>query len=178
MLRSYSAAKEARGRDTGGCMRLTTRIAALAGPFLASALAAPAAARADAGCTGRASDTRLLVRVEGVRSSSGLVAVTLYANNPRKFLARHGSLYVGRVPARQGVTEVCIFVPQPGIYAVAVYHDADGNRKLNRNFLGYPTEGFGFSNNPNTFLGIPSFSALRFGVRSSGQRISLRLRYP
>lgn len=141
------------------------------------ALAATPAA-ADTGCTGRPSDTKLIVRVEGVRSSAGLMAVTLYANNPKKFLARHGSLYVGRSPAHQGVTEACIYVPQPGVYGLAVYHDADSNRKLNRNFVGMPQEGFGFSNNPNTFLGIPSFSSVRFAVRSSGQKISLRLRYP
>jgi uncharacterized protein (DUF2141 family) len=140
----------------------------------ASALAAPAAAQA--GCTGKPSDTRLMVRVENVRSSAGLMAVTLYGNNPSKFLAKRGSLYVGRSPAHQGVTETCIFVPQPGIYAIAVYHDLDGNRKLNRNLIGFPTEPVGFSNNPNTFLGIPSFNAVRFAVRQSGQRITVRLR--
>lgn len=147
-------------------------------PLTVCALAAATPAAAQPSCTGRPSDTKLIVRVEGVRSSAGLVAVTLYANNPKKFLARHGSLYVGRSPAHQGVTETCIFVPQPGIYGIAVYHDADGNRKLNRSFLGLPQEGFGFSNNPNTFLGIPSFGSVRFAVRSSGQRISLKLRYP
>jgi uncharacterized protein (DUF2141 family) len=141
-------------------------------------IAAATPAAADPGCTGKPSDTRLYVRVEGVRSSAGLMAVTLYANNPRKFLAKHGSLYVGRSPAHQGVTETCIFVPQPGIYGIAVYHDADGNRHLNRNLIGYPTEGFGFSNNPNTFLGIPAFSAVRLPVRASGQKIVVRLRYP
>lgn len=146
-------------------------------PLAVCALGATPAA-ADPGCTGRPSDTKLFVRVEGVRSSAGLMAVTLYSNNAKKFLARHGSLYVGRSPAHQGVTETCIYVPQPGIYGIAVYHDADSNRKLNRSFLGMPQEGFGFSNNPNTFLGIPAFSAVRFAVRSSGQRINLRLRYP
>jgi uncharacterized protein (DUF2141 family) len=146
-------------------------------PVTVCALAASPAA-AQPGCTGKPSATKLFVRVEGVRSSAGLMAVTLYANDRSKFLARHGSLYVGRSPAHQGVTETCIYVPQPGIYAIAVYHDADANRKLNRSFVGLPQEGFGFSNNPNTFLGIPSFGSVRFAVRSSGQRISLRLRYP
>ncbi|MBV9932241.1 MAG: DUF2141 domain-containing protein [Alphaproteobacteria bacterium] len=139
-----------------------------------SVLAARAAA--DPGCTGRPSETRLYVRVENVLSSSGLMAVTLYGNNPSKFLAKRGSLYVGRSAAHQGVTETCIFVPRPGIYAVAVYHDLDGNRKLNRNLIGFPTEPVGFSNNPNTFLGIPSYNAVRFAVRQSGQRITVRLR--
>jgi uncharacterized protein (DUF2141 family) len=145
---------------------------------LCAAAALPTPAAAEPACAGHPSQTKLFVRVEGVRSSAGLIAMTLYANNPKKFLAKHGSLYVGRSTARQGVTETCIFVPQPGLYALAIYHDADGNRKLNRNFLGYPTEAFGFSNNPNTFLGIPSFSAVRIAVRGSGQKVTIRLRYP
>jgi uncharacterized protein (DUF2141 family) len=148
-------------------------------PLLALALpAAPATAQADGQCTGHPSDTKLFVRVEGVRSSQGLMAVTLYADDPQRFLAHHGSLYVGRSPAHAGVTRTCIYVPKPGIYGVVVYHDANSNRKLDRNLIGFPTEGGGFSNNPNTFLGLPSFHSVRFRVRESGDEITIRLRYP
>ena len=75
-------------------------------------------------CTGRPSATRLIVTVSNVRAAQGLIAVTLYADDSSRFLARRGSLYVGRVPARAGVTRVCIHVPRPGLYGLAVYHDA------------------------------------------------------
>jgi uncharacterized protein (DUF2141 family) len=142
-----------------------------------AAFSMPAAAQAEA-CTGHPSETRLYVRVEGVRSAQGLVAVTLYPDDRGRFLAHRGSLYVGRVPAVAGTTRVCLYVPAPGAYAVAVYHDADGNRHLTRNAIGLPAEGGGFSNNPSTFLGLPSFSASRFTVRASGEEIRIRLRYP
>jgi uncharacterized protein (DUF2141 family) len=129
-------------------------------------------------CTGRPGEVKLYVNVQGVRSSQGLVALTLYADDSRKFLARHGSLYVGRVPARQGVTRACIYVPKPGMYGIAVYHDADGNRHLNRNALGMPAEAYGFSNNPGTFFGIPRFSSVRFPVRGPEAEISVHLKYP
>ncbi|MEA3062651.1 MAG: hypothetical protein QOJ94_2432 [Sphingomonadales bacterium] len=148
----------------------------LLSPLLA--LAAPAAAQSDGQCTGHPSDTKLFVRVEGVRASQGLIAVTLYADDPHRFLARHGSLYVGRSPAHAGVTRACIYVPKPGIYAIAVYHDANANRKLDRNMIGFPAEAGGFSNNPGTFLGLPSFHSTRFRVRESGDEITVRLRYP
>jgi uncharacterized protein (DUF2141 family) len=139
---------------------------------------APAAAQSDGQCTGHPSDTKLFVRVEGVRSSQGLMAVTLYADDPHRFLAHHGSLYVGRSPAHAGVTRACIYVPKPGIYAIVVYHDVNSNRKLDRNFIGFPAEGGGFSNNPTTFLGLPSFRSVRFRVKESGDEITIRLRYP
>jgi uncharacterized protein (DUF2141 family) len=138
------------------------------------ALAAPA----QPDCTGPPSATRLIVRVENVRSSRGLIAVSLYTDVRRKFLARRGSLYVGRVPARQGRTDVCIHVPSPGIYALAVYHDADSDRSFDRTTLGLPSEGFGFSNNPPTFLGMPNFGSVRIGVPRSGSRTMVKLKYP
>jgi uncharacterized protein (DUF2141 family) len=145
---------------------------------LAFLTAGAAAAAAEPACTGPASATRLLVRVEGVESSSGLVAVTLYADERSRFLARRGSLYVGRVPARQGRTEVCIHVPKPGTYALAVYHDADADRSFDRTSLGLPSEGFGFSNNPPTFLGMPNFARVRIAVPRSGTRTMVKLKYP
>ena len=89
-----------------------------------------------------------------------------------------GSLYVGRVPAQSPNARVCIYVPNPGIYAVAVYHDEDSSRKLNRNALGMPTEGFGFSNNPSTFFGLPAFAKVRLNVVGSGSQTTINMRYP
>ena len=145
--------------------------------MLIAALLALAATPAEPPCTGTPSATRLLVRVKNVKSSRGLVAVTLYTDVRSKFLAKRGSLYVGRVPARQGRTDVCIHVPKPGIYALAVYHDADSDRSFDRTSLGLPSEGFGFSNNPRTFLGMPNFSGVRLSVSRSGMRTRVKLTY-
>lgn len=139
-----------------------------------AAAASPAAA---ADCTGTPSQTRLYVDVDNVRSSRGLIAVTLYTDDRRKFLAKRGSLYVGRVPARQGRTRVCIHVPRPGTYAVAAYHDADADRGFDRTGLGLPDEGFGFSNNPPTFFGLPNFDRVRIRVPRSDLSTTIRLHY-
>src|SRR5688500_18728047 len=91
-------------------------------PFLTRALIATAAtfgagpALAQPDCTGPASPVRFYVNVEGVRASQGLIAVTLYADDSRRFLARRGSLYVGRVPARAGTTRICIHLPSTGTW--------------------------------------------------------------
>ncbi|MBO9498055.1 MAG: DUF2141 domain-containing protein [Novosphingobium sp.] len=143
--------------------------------FSVAAAAAPAHAE---DCTGTPSATRAYVNVQGVKSSAGLVAVTLYADNSKKFLVKHGSLYVGRVPAKAGTTRVCIYVPNPGVYAIAVYHDVDGNRKFNRSGLGFPAEPYGFSNNASTFAGLPSFKSVRINVPKDGFETSITLKQP
>ena len=129
-------------------------------------------------CTGRPSATRLIVNVSNVRAAQGLVAVTLYADDSRRFLARRGSLYVGRVPARAGVTRVCIHVPSPGTYGIVVYHDADANRSFNRNAIGLPAEGYGFSNDAPAIFGLPSFRSVRIAIPRDGFQINVRMRYP
>jgi uncharacterized protein (DUF2141 family) len=146
-------------------------------PMRGFVLTAPAAAQGPA-CTGRESPYRLYVEVQDVRSSEGLMAVTLYADDRRKFLAHHGSLYVGRVPATKGTTTVCIHVPSPGVYALAVYHDVNANRRYDRTAVGLPAEPFGFSNNPRVFLGMPAWSAVRLAVPKTDMRTTVKLHNP
>jgi uncharacterized protein (DUF2141 family) len=135
-------------------------------------------AAAEPACTGPESPVRLHVNVENVRAEQGLIAVTLYADDSSKFLARRGALYVGRVPARTPATRVCIHLPRTGTYAIAVYHDADANRSFNRTGIGLPAEGYGFSNNPGTLFGLPSFRSVRLAVPRNDMQTTVRIRYP
>lgn len=43
-----------------------------------------------------------------------------------------------------------------GIYSFKYFHDENLNQKLDTNWLGIPTEGFGFSNNAKATFGPPS----------------------
>lgn len=130
-------------------------------------------------CAGPASDTWINVTVDGVRNGNGLMAVTLYADEPRKFLVKKGSMYVGRVDATAPETRMCLFVPKPGVYALAVYHDEDSSRNIKRSgVLGLPEEGFGFSNNPPTIASIPSFRSVRLNISKTGLSTRIHLKYP
>ena len=74
-------------------------------------------------------------------------------------------------------TEACFKVGAPGIYAVAVYHDENDNHHFDKNFLGLPAEGYGFSNDAPTLFGPPAFDAARLVVRPGDNPIRIRLRY-
>lgn len=143
----------------------------------ATAFAAPATA-APADCLGTPSDTWLNVSIEGLRNGNGLVTVALYPDDSRQFLAKGGTIKNNRLNASAPVTRACVFVPQPGVYAIAVYHDEDASRKLNRSGLGLPVEGYGFSNNPATLAGLPAFRSVRLNVPKSGLTTHVRMKYP
>jgi uncharacterized protein (DUF2141 family) len=157
-----------------------TRVTAFSAAALALSLggAARAGGGAPAGCAGPASATWLTVSAEQVRGSAGFLVLTLYPDDPARFLKPMGSLYVVKVPARAGVTQACLFVPGPGTYGLALYHDANGNGKIDRNGLGIPKEGFGFSNNPRILFSAPKLKSVRLTVGSAGAETRIRLRYP
>ncbi|NBW74440.1 MAG: DUF2141 domain-containing protein [Sphingomonadaceae bacterium] len=141
-------------------------------------IAASAPVPAPAGCTGPASGTWLNVVIDGVRNGNGVVAITLYADDSSKFLVKRGSLYVGRVEANTGTTRGCIFVPKPGVYALALYHDENRDGRFDRTGLGLPAEGYGFSNNPATLAGLPQFRSVRLNVPKPGLTTRISLKYP
>lgn len=154
---------------------------ALGGGLFAAISALPQVARAQtapAGCTGTPSQTWVNVVIENVRNGNGLMAMTLYADDRRRFLARGGSLYVGRVNASSGTMRSCIYVPQPGVYALALYHDENANRSFDRTGMGLPAEGYGFTNNPATLAGLPSFSSVRLNVARTNLTTRIRMTYP
>ena len=67
-----------------------------------------------------------------------------------------------------------INVPE-GIYAIALFVDANKNMKIDKNFLGIPKEQYGFSNNAMGTLSGPSFEQAKFQVKgNSTQNIKLK----
>lgn len=65
---------------------------------------------------------------------------------------------------------------QPGLYAVALFHDENANGRLDK-FAGVPREGLGFSNNPRIRFGPPSFAQARLAISGSDVSIPVRVRY-
>jgi uncharacterized protein (DUF2141 family) len=55
-----------------------------------------------------------------------------------------------------------------GKYALSLFQDENNNQKLDKNFLGIPKEGYGFSNNPKT-LTEPTFNDAVFEVKGNTQ---------
>jgi uncharacterized protein (DUF2141 family) len=71
-------------------------------------------------------------------------------------------------------TQLSTEIPD-GDYAIAFFIDANGNKKLDKNFLGIPKEQFGFSNNAMGTLSAPTFEQAKFRVAGNTvQNIKLK----
>lgn len=136
---------------------------------LALAVATPALARDDA-----ASSLRL--EVSTLRNAKGTLNCRLFTD-AAGFPDGEGARTVRA--AITGTQATCVFdeLP-PGAYAVAVVHDENGNGRLDKNFLGIPTEGYGVSNNRTYAASSPKWDESRFTV-ATREPVQLRvnLRY-
>ena len=98
----------------------------------------------------------LSIYVEGVKTNSGYINVAVY-NQADGFL-QHDKVYKsGHTRAVKGVTHIFIDNLPEGEYALAVFHDENGNNELDTNWLGIPREAYGFSKGKVKLLGPPSF---------------------
>ena len=74
----------------------------------------------------------------------------------------------------QDSTQLSTEIPD-GEYAIAFFIDANGNKKLDKNFLGIPKEQYGFSNNAMGTLSAPTFEQAKFTVTgNTTQNIKLK----
>ena len=79
-------------------------------------------------------------------------------------------LYLAPMDSTQLNTEI-----PDGEYAIAFFIDANGNKKLDKNFLGIPKEQYGFSNNAMGTLSAPTFEQAKFTVAGNTiQNIKLK----
>ena len=71
---------------------------------------------------------------------------------------------------------VAVFEDVPhGEYAIKIFHDENGNEKLDSNFLGIPKEKFGFSNNALGRFGPPSYEQARFRFETAELTIEIEM---
>jgi uncharacterized protein (DUF2141 family) len=97
------------------------------------------------------------VKVLNIGNRNGTVDCALFDSPegfPRDFLFSAQNVMVIKVRSAEAR---CDFeaIP-PGTYALAVIHDENSNGKLDTNWLGTPTEGYGFSNDAKAVLGTLS----------------------
>jgi uncharacterized protein (DUF2141 family) len=62
-----------------------------------------------------------------------------------------------------------------GEYAIALVHDVNANKKLDKNFWGVPSEPFGFSNVKKVYFGPPRFEDAKTKLSQSKQTIQIKL---
>jgi uncharacterized protein (DUF2141 family) len=172
---------------TASLLFLPTMRRAAAGLVLAAALGAPVAAQGyvygrvasnDPGQCAAGKGPAVQITVTGLKSGEGNLFVRAYPATKADWLV--SKRYVVRVDAkpRAGSTTVCLPLPATGAFAIAVQHDANGNRQTD-----ISTDGAGMSNNPGIkkILGLvprpPSVEKARFTAGPGVTRMTISMQY-
>jgi uncharacterized protein (DUF2141 family) len=119
----------------------------------------------------------LTLAVEGLRNLKGQVCVSVF-NSSQGFPTQGAN----------AVRQKCVKITDqqltiqfdglaPGTYAVAVLHDENSDGQANRNVLGIPNEGFGFSQNPRIVAGPPKFGDAAVLVAGRNTEVQIQLQY-
>jgi uncharacterized protein (DUF2141 family) len=104
---------------------------------------------------------KLTVKIIGFENNRGDCWFAL--DNCAEIYESEDSVWIGKIlPIKDKQVTVEIDSLKFGEYAVRVYHDENKNAKLDTNFLGIPTEDYGFSNNVSAWFGPPSWDRAKF----------------
>jgi uncharacterized protein (DUF2141 family) len=117
----------------------------------------------------------LKVIISKMQSDKGQVAICLF--NKADGFPSGKALECQLAKAKTNYTEYTFTNLETGTYAVSLFHDANDNKKLDKNWLGIPKEGIGASNNARGTFGPPKFDDAKFILDKPDQAITISLFY-
>ena len=111
-----------------------------------------------------------------LRSSKGEVLACL-TTRPSTFPECNRDPQARTLRVAAAATVLLDFGPiPPGRYAISLFHDENGNGRLDKRLM-MPREGYGFSRNAPVFMGPPRFASAAFDVGAAGHHETIRMRY-
>ena len=117
------------------------------------------------------------VQILGLQETKGQICFSLFAKSEGFPDSNDSTLQAKCISVRDELPILTIENLDLGTYALAIFHDLNEDGKLNRNFLGIPQEGFGFSQNPEVNTSPPSFEESAVSVTDTETNLQIQLRY-
>ena len=122
-------------------------------------------------------NSNLSVSIKGLKNQKGQVCFSLFSSSRGFPSNKKRAIKAQCVKLKNGNVKLNIPSLKAGTYALAMFHDKNGDGKLNTNGLGIPKEGFGFSRNPRVITGPPKFGDSAVFVVGSTTNIQINMNY-
>jgi uncharacterized protein (DUF2141 family) len=121
------------------------------------------------------SNATLHVTVDGMEDDHGVAMVGVCVS--KEDYEGKGEPVIGEpVAITNGKCAICFHDIPYGEYCVKVYHDRNGNGKLDTNLLGIPKEPYGFSNGARGVLVWPSWEKVRIAVSNAEHVVAISVK--
>ena len=120
------------------------------------------------------SSGEITVKITNINSTKGTVRVALY-KDVQKFEHRHRPYKWKNIKPDDSDMTITFQDVDFGSYAIAVFHDVNGNGKLDKNFINIPTEPYGFSTNFRPITNDPKFDDIVFHFNKDNMVVRIKL---
>ncbi|TNE51674.1 MAG: DUF2141 domain-containing protein [Deltaproteobacteria bacterium] len=120
----------------------------------------------------KATQGTLIVRVTGFRNAKGHALIAVY-RSAKGFPGKYKLALFQRVSTiREKQATFRLKNLKFGTYAIASFHDANDNKKLDTGVFGIPTEAYGASRNARRTFGPPRFKDAKFRFTKNKQVVT------
>ncbi len=113
----------------------------------------------------------LLVELTGMQSDEGSIVYAMWSG-PEDWL-EDNALHAGLVPIEDGQALIEFTDLPYGEYAISVYHDRNGNERLDTGMFRIPKEPIGTSNDAKARFGPPKYEDAAFQLDSESLTITI-----
>ena len=118
----------------------------------------------------------LTIELTGIKPAEGNILLSLY-KNAEGFPSDTKAVYMSsKTKVSANTITVSLNNVPNGTYAIAFFHDANANGKMDKNFVGLPKEGYGFSNDAMGKFGPPSFKEASF-TYTGKEKVTMKVKY-
>jgi uncharacterized protein (DUF2141 family) len=116
----------------------------------------------------------LKVTIDGFNNDKGDAKISLF-NSKETYLAGNTGVHMAALPIKGGKAQWVLSGLPYGTYAIKIFHDENGNGKLDKNAMGMPKEQFGFSNNARGTFGPPDYEQAKFAFSAANSAITITI---
>ncbi len=116
----------------------------------------------------------LVLQVDNIQQASGKLWIGIYSS-PGNFLVKEKARIFSFSVRATGSEKLRLPALPHGTYAIALFHDINGNDRLDQNWIGIPTEPYAFSGTVKSKWRLPRFEEVNFVFRRKKQHLAIRL---
>ena len=117
------------------------------------------------------------ITVSNIRSSKGKIMLSLFKDE-KSF--KDAKPFKTTSYEKKGLANGSLVLKwqiEPGIYGMTLLDDENQNTEMDKNLIGVPKEGFGFSDFYLEKLKAPSFNEFKTEIKSEGNKIQIKVKY-
>ena len=115
----------------------------------------------------------LIINFNNIFNNEGNFIIYIY-NSPNGFPTKKELCYKKIFVKNKGQKQIVVNNLPFDNYAIILVFDKNNNKKMDRNFLGLPSEKFALSGHPKFHFGPPVFNEVKFNFVRNNQLILLK----